>query len=64
MRYKFYKLKNNWKIYDVEVEGVSIVQTYRSQFATILQKGSIDDLLLKLEQPENKPALSNNPENR
>jgi len=61
MLYKFYKSKNDWKIYDVEIEGVSIVQTYRSQFDQILGRGSIDDLLLKLEQPENKPLLSNDP---
>lgn len=57
MLYKLYKSKNNWKIYDVEVEGVSIVRTYRSQFDQILRKGSIDDLLLKLEQPPSKPSF-------
>ncbi len=62
MLYKLYKSKNNWKIYDIEVEGVSIVQTYRSQFDQVLQSGSIDDLLLKLEQQENKPPLSNSSE--
>lgn len=62
MLYKFYKSKNNWKIYDVEIEGVSIVQTYRSQFYQILNRGSIDDLLLKLEQAKNKPHFSKNPE--
>jgi len=62
MLYKLYNAKNNWKIYDVEVEGVSIVQTYRSQFDQALESGSIDDLLLKLEQQENKPTLSNSSE--
>jgi len=61
MLYKLYKSKNNWKIYDVEIKGVSIVQTYKSQFDQVLGSGSIDDLLLKLEQPENKPPLSNDP---
>ena len=59
MLYKLYKSKNNWQIYDVEVEGVSIVQTYRSQFYQVLGDGSIDDLLLKLEQPENKQRPNN-----
>ena len=51
MIYKFYKNKNKgWKVYDVEILGVSIVQTYRSQFAGILKNQTIDDLLKKLRQ--------------
>ena len=54
MTYKLYKSKHNWKIYDMEIEGISIIVTYRSQFDQILEKGTFDDLLLKLEAPENK----------
>ncbi len=51
MIYKFFKKKNQgWKVYDVEIMGVSIVQTYRSQFAGILKNQSIEDLLDKLRQ--------------
>lgn len=52
MLYKFYKSKNGWKIYDIEVEGVSLIVTYRSQFDHVLRKGTIDDLLIKLEKRE------------
>jgi len=49
--YKFYeKKKQGWMVYDVIVMGVSIVQTYRSQFAGILKKQSIDDLLKMLRE--------------
>jgi len=54
MLYKLYKSSNSWKIYDIEIEGVSLISTYRSQFYDILSKGTIDDLLLKLEKPEIK----------
>ena len=54
MTYKLYKSKENWKIYDLEIEGISIIVTYRSQFDQILEKGTFDDLLLKLETPDNK----------
>jgi phospholipid transport system substrate-binding protein len=54
MLYKFYKSSNGYKIYDIEIEGVSLISTYRSQFYDILSKGTIDDLLSKLEKPENK----------
>ena len=54
--YKFYKNKNNsWMIYDVDILGVSIIQTYRTQFADFLAKESFDSLLEKLKQP-NEPA--------
>ncbi len=48
--YKFWKSPRGWRIYDVEVEGVSIVRTYRSQFLDILRKGTIDDLFRELER--------------
>ncbi len=54
MLYKLYKSKQNWKIYDIEIEGVSLITTYRSQFNEVLSSGTIDDLLIKLEEPENK----------
>jgi phospholipid transport system substrate-binding protein len=54
MMYKLYKSSNGWKIYDIEIEGVSLISTYRSQFYDILSKGTIDDLLVKLEKPETK----------
>ena len=49
--YKFYKAQNGWKIYDMEIQGVSIIRSYRSQFGSILENGTADDLLLKLEDP-------------
>ncbi|MGD2269213.1 MAG: ABC transporter substrate-binding protein [Desulfobacterales bacterium] len=52
MLYKFYRAGDGWKIYDIEVEGVSLIVTYRSQFDQVLRKGTIDDLLIKLENRE------------
>ncbi|MCG8336854.1 MAG: ABC transporter substrate-binding protein [Proteobacteria bacterium] len=48
MIYKFRKARTGWLVYDIEILGVSIVQTYRSQFAGFLKQNSIDDLLEKL----------------
>ncbi len=39
---------NQWKIYDVVIERVSLVNNYRSQFASILQKSSFPELIRKL----------------
>ena len=49
--YKFYKAEKSWQIYDLEIQGVSIIRSYRSQFSSILESGTVDDLLLKLENP-------------
>ena len=53
MLYKFYKSNDRWKIYDVEIQGVSIIRSYRSQSNEILQNGTFDDLLQRLEKPVN-----------
>jgi phospholipid transport system substrate-binding protein len=52
--YKLHKVdlpKVGWKVYDVEIQGVSILLTYRSQFDDILRKGTVKDLLSHLEKP-------------
>ena len=51
MLYKLYASKSGWRIYDVEIQGVSIIRSYRSQFAESLKNGTFDDLLEKLEKP-------------
>lgn len=51
MLYKFYNSKGQWKVYDVEIEGVSIIQTYRSQFDGVLKDGTVKDLIAKLRKP-------------
>ena len=50
MLYKFYPSGDQWKIYDLEIQGVSIIRSYQSQFKEILRNGTIDDLLLKMEK--------------
>ena len=49
--YKLHKADKYWKIYDVEIQGVSILLTYRSQFDDILRRGTVKDLLSQLEKP-------------
>ena len=47
--FKFYNDNGEWFIYDVDVLGVSIVQTYRSQFSDILANQGFEALMQKLE---------------
>jgi len=50
VKYLFYKNTKNtqWYIYDVHLAGVSIVQTYRKQFASFLRTKSFQQLLRSL----------------
>ena len=50
MLYKLYPSNNTWKIYDIEIQGVSIIRSYRAQFNEILQKGTFEDLLQKMQK--------------
>jgi phospholipid transport system substrate-binding protein len=52
--YKFYNAKDSrgWLIYDVDVVGISIVQTYRSQFDGALKSGTFEDLIKKIDAIE------------
>ncbi len=52
IHYNLYFKNNVWKIYDVNIEGVGLVQNYRSQFIKILQKDSFDMLLKKLKDKQ------------
>ncbi len=48
-----YRMLNNqgaWKIYDVIIEGVSLVNNYRSQFNSILTKSSYADLIVRIKE--------------
>ncbi len=55
-----YRLRNRndrWRIIDVVIEGISLVSNFRSQFAEVLNSGSIEDLLAKLREKNTTPIL-------
>ena len=53
--HKFRKNGDQWKLYDVEIEGVSILLTFRSQFQDILSSADADAKTL-LEELAKPPA--------
>lgn len=53
--YAMRKTPEGWKIYDVSVEGMSLVITYRGEFAQIVRQSGIDGLLARLGE-KNRPA--------
>jgi len=52
--YSLYKSASGWLVYDVKIEGVSMVKNYRSQFKSILAKDSPDDLIKRLQELNDK----------
>ncbi|MBA4366145.1 MAG: toluene tolerance protein [Desulfobacterium sp.] len=48
--YKMLNGKNGWRIYDVVIEGVSLVNNYRTQFSKILGKETPDQLIARLKK--------------
>ena len=46
--YRLLKISNSWRVYDVVLDGVSLVKNFRSQFGRIIEAESVEGLLEKL----------------
>jgi len=44
VNYNFYEKDGEWYIYDIDLIGVSIIQTYRQQFAGLLKEKSFNEM--------------------
>ena len=55
--YSMRKTEQGWKIYDIVVEGISLVLTYRSEFDSVVKQEGIDGLIKRLAQ-KNTPAAT------
>ena len=56
--YELEKTSDGWKIYDVRVDGVSLVTTYRDTFATEVREHGIDGLIKSLAEKNREPQVS------
>jgi phospholipid transport system substrate-binding protein len=54
IHYRMISENGEWKVYDVVIEGVSLVQNYRTQFREILMNKSHEDLLKTLREKTRK----------
>jgi phospholipid transport system substrate-binding protein len=55
IEFQMRKTEKGWKVYDIAVEGVSLVITYRSEFDAVVKQAGIDGLIKRLAQ-KNTPA--------
>jgi phospholipid transport system substrate-binding protein len=49
VEYKLHLRGEEWKVYDVVIDNVSVVSNYQSQFRRILQKTSLQELIQRLQ---------------
>ncbi len=56
--YRMAKAADGWKIYDVNVLGVWLVETYRTQFAQEVSAGGIEGLIRSLSEKNKKPVAN------
>jgi phospholipid transport system substrate-binding protein len=53
--YAMQKTDSGWKVYDVIIDGASLVTTYRGSFNDQIQKGGIDGLVKTLQERNRAP---------
>jgi len=46
--YSMYKTDFGWKVYDVAIDGVSLVTNYRASFSSTIRQSGIDGLIATL----------------
>jgi phospholipid transport system substrate-binding protein len=56
VNYKLMQANGNWKIYDVVIENISLVNNYRSQFNRVITRSSFDDLMQKMKDKQFETA--------
>jgi phospholipid transport system substrate-binding protein len=49
--------QGEWKVYDLTIEGVSLLQSFRNQFSSVLQASSMHELIEQMKQ-RNVSAVS------
>ncbi len=61
--YDLEKTAAGWKVYDIKIAGISLVTTYRSNFAQTVRDGGVDGLInaLAAKNRQADPGLSSRP---
>lgn len=54
INYRLIKTTDDWMVYDIVIEGVSLVSNYRSQFSSTIRATSYEGLVIKLREKTGK----------
>jgi phospholipid transport system substrate-binding protein len=52
VNYRLHNVNGDWKVYDVVIEDISLVNNYRAQFNRVLAKGSFEELLTRMKEKQ------------
>jgi len=58
IEYRMHKKADRWLVYDVIIEGVSLVSNYRTQFNKIIQTSSFQELVKKMKSKQEELGQS------
>jgi len=60
INYQMLKTRRGWKVFDVSVEGVSVITTYKTSFASEIQQKGLDGLIASLKERNAKLLAGDN----
>ena len=49
LNFRLYMRNKTWKVYDISVDGISLVTNFRTSFATEIKQSGLDNLIQRLE---------------
>jgi phospholipid transport system substrate-binding protein len=62
--YRLVKRGERWLVYDVSIEGVSLVSNYRTQFNKIIQTASYAELIRRMKSKQAEVSLDDEPKKK
>ena len=62
--YRLVKRGERWLVYDVSIEGVSLVSNYRTQFNKIIQTASYAELIRRMKSKQAEVSLDDDPKKK
>ena len=52
INYKLHSIDNEWKVYDLVIEDISVVNNYRSQFDRVIARSSFEELVRVMKEKQ------------
>lgn len=53
--YRLIAKQDNWKVYDISIEGVSLLKGFKSQFSQEIERSGMDHVINRLKEHNKKP---------
>ena len=57
INYRMYYDGNEWKVLDLVVDGISLVNSYKGEYSSIVSKDGLDGLIVKMKEKNATPAV-------